>query len=63
MVQNFHKNSFSGGKSGKNGIPVIKITFSLKLSTGIEVLKLSTGTKFCKKTLELQVSMSKHQNH
>ena len=30
MVQNFCKNSFSGGKSRKNGIPVIKITFSLQ---------------------------------
>ena len=30
MVQNFCKNSFSGGKSRKNGIPVIKITFFLK---------------------------------
>ena len=30
MVQNVCKNSFSGGKSRKNGIPVIKITFSLQ---------------------------------
>ena len=30
MVQNFCKNLFSGGKSRKNGIPVIKITFSLQ---------------------------------
>ena len=30
MVQNICKNSFSGGKSRKNGIPVIKITFSLQ---------------------------------
>ena len=30
MVQNFCKNSFSGGKSRKNGIPVIKITFCQK---------------------------------
>ena len=30
MVQNFCKNSFSRGKSRKNGIPVIKITFSLQ---------------------------------
>ena len=25
MVQNFRKNSFSGGESRKNGIPVMKI--------------------------------------
>ena len=30
VVQNFCKNLFSGGKSRKNGIPVIKITFSLQ---------------------------------
>ena len=30
MFQNICKNSFSGGKSRKNGIPVIKITFSLQ---------------------------------
>ena len=30
MVQNFCKNSFSGGKSRKNGISVIKITCSLQ---------------------------------
>ena len=30
MVQNICKNSFSEGKSRKNGIPVIKITFSLQ---------------------------------
>ena len=30
MVQNVCKNSFSGGKSRKNGIPIIKITFSLQ---------------------------------
>ena len=30
MVQNICKNSFSCGKSRKNGIPVIKITFALQ---------------------------------
>ena len=30
MVQNFCKNSFARGKSKKNGIPVIKIAFSLQ---------------------------------
>ena len=30
MVQNFCKNSFSGAKSRKNGIPVMKITFILQ---------------------------------
>ena len=30
VVQNFCKNLFSGGKSRKNSIPVIKITFSLQ---------------------------------
>ena len=30
MVQNVCKKSFSGGKSRKNGIPVIKITFSFQ---------------------------------
>ena len=30
MVQNFFKNSFSGGKSRKNDIPVITITLSLQ---------------------------------
>ena len=30
-VQNICKNSFSGGKSRKNGIPVIKITFLKKI--------------------------------
>ena len=30
VVQNFCKKSFSGNKIRKNGIPVIKITFSLK---------------------------------
>ena len=30
MVQNFCKNSFLGGKSRKNGIRVLKITFSLQ---------------------------------
>ena len=31
MVQNVCRNSFSGGKSRKNGIPVIKITFFQKI--------------------------------
>ena len=31
VVENIWKNSFSGGKSWKNGIPVIKITFSLQI--------------------------------
>ena len=35
MVQNFCKNSFSGGKSRKNDIPVIKITFYCKKSPNI----------------------------
>ena len=30
MVQNFGKNSFSGGKSAKYGAPVVKISFSLQ---------------------------------
>ena len=30
MVQNFDENSFSGGKSKKNGVFVEKISFSLK---------------------------------
>ena len=32
MVQNVCKNSFSGGKSRKNDMPVKKITFSLQKS-------------------------------
>ena len=42
LVQNFCKNSFSGVKSRKNSIPVIKTTFSLQKisqSTGFHELK------------------------
>ena len=35
IVQNFCKKSFSGGKSRKNGIPVIKVTFICKKSPNI----------------------------
>ena len=35
MVENIWKNSFSGGKSRKNGIPVIKSPFLCKLSPRI----------------------------
>ena len=35
MVQNFCKNSFSGGKSRKNGIPVNKSPFLSKKSPRI----------------------------
>ena len=35
MVQNFGKNSFSGGKSTKYGVPVVKISFSLQKLTKI----------------------------
>ena len=35
MVQSFWKNSFPRGKSRKNGIPVMKITFSLQKSPRI----------------------------
>ena len=45
MVQNFCKNSFSGGKSRINGIPVIKITFSLqKLPQNYRFLWVNTKT-------------------
>ena len=42
MVQNICKNSFSGGRIRKNGIPVIKITLFCKNSpkiTGFHELK------------------------
>ena len=37
MVQNNCKNPFSDGKSRKNGIPVIKITFFAKNPSELQV--------------------------
>ena len=52
MVQNFCRNSFSGGKSSKNNIPVIKITFSLQ--TPLELNRFPcVNTKTIKYTCRL----------
>ena len=49
MVQNFCKNSFSAGKSRKNGIPVIKITFFAKDPPELQV-SMSFNSKTIKYT-------------
>ena len=43
-VQNICKNSFSGGKSRKNGIPVIKITFLKKIPQNYRFPWVNTKT-------------------